>query len=80
MLPFQYIGSSLSTTFVDKWQRDLGYYMVSILHSYPLKRHFTLESTLLCVVGIFEMGRWVSSMCMLNPVLSVNDVRDPFER
>ncbi|ETL90237.1 hypothetical protein L917_11016 [Phytophthora nicotianae] len=32
----KYIGSSLSADFVDKRQRDLGYYMMSILHSCPL--------------------------------------------
>lgn len=32
----KYIGSSLSADFVDKRQRDLGYYMTSILHSCPL--------------------------------------------
>ncbi|KAG7393726.1 hypothetical protein PHYPSEUDO_004489 [Phytophthora pseudosyringae] len=40
MFPFlpskKYIGSSLSADFVDKRQRDLGYYMMSILHSCPL--------------------------------------------
>ncbi|KAF4322915.1 hypothetical protein BBO99_00003185 [Phytophthora kernoviae] len=32
----KYIGSSLSAEFVDKRQRDLGYYVMSILHSCPL--------------------------------------------
>ncbi|KAI9907776.1 hypothetical protein PsorP6_003840 [Peronosclerospora sorghi] len=32
----KYIGSSLSVDFVDKRQRDLGYYIMSILHSFPL--------------------------------------------
>ncbi|KAF1331963.1 Myosin-like protein, partial [Globisporangium splendens] len=32
----KYIGSSLSADFVDKRQRDLGYYVTSILHSCPL--------------------------------------------
>ncbi|KAG6975700.1 hypothetical protein JG688_00002120 [Phytophthora aleatoria] len=32
----KYIGSSLSADFVDKRQRDLSYYMMSILHSCPL--------------------------------------------
>ncbi|KAG7402110.1 hypothetical protein PHYBOEH_005673 [Phytophthora boehmeriae] len=32
----KYIGSSLSAEFVDKRQRDLGYYVMSILHSFPL--------------------------------------------
>ncbi|TYZ65540.1 hypothetical protein PybrP1_007717 [[Pythium] brassicae (nom. inval.)] len=32
----KYIGSSLSADFVDKRQRDLGYYVSSILHSFPL--------------------------------------------
>jgi hypothetical protein len=32
----KYIGSSLSADFVDKRQRELGYYMTSILHSCPL--------------------------------------------
>ncbi|GAB9465137.1 hypothetical protein Gpo141_00002555 [Globisporangium polare] len=32
----KYIGSSLSADFVDKRQRDLGYYVSSILHSCPL--------------------------------------------
>ncbi|CAH0493140.1 unnamed protein product [Peronospora farinosa] len=32
----KYIGSSLSADFVDKRQRDLGYYIMSILHSCPL--------------------------------------------
>ncbi|DBA00740.1 TPA: hypothetical protein N0F65_001211 [Lagenidium giganteum] len=32
----KYIGSSLSADFVDKRQRDLGYYITSILHACPL--------------------------------------------
>uniref|UniRef100_M4C263 PX domain-containing protein n=1 Tax=Hyaloperonospora arabidopsidis (strain Emoy2) TaxID=559515 RepID=M4C263_HYAAE len=32
----KYIGSSLSADFVDKRQRNLGYYIMSVLHSCPL--------------------------------------------
>ncbi|CAH0477108.1 unnamed protein product [Peronospora belbahrii] len=32
----KYIGSSLSADFVDKRQRDLGYYIMAILYSCPL--------------------------------------------
>ncbi|CEG41507.1 c14c152g7553 [Plasmopara halstedii] len=32
----KYIGSSLSADIVDKRQRDLGHYMMSILHTCPL--------------------------------------------
>ena len=42
MFPFlpskKYIGSSLSADFVDKRQRNLGYYIMSILHSCPIVR------------------------------------------
>lgn len=40
----KYIGSSLSADFVDKRQRDLGYYVSSILHSCPLVRPSSFSS------------------------------------
>ncbi|GLD95038.1 hypothetical protein PINS_up003663 [Pythium insidiosum] len=48
-------GSSLSAEFVDKRQRDLGYYISSILHSCPLDE--ILESFLEIKRHILERAR-----------------------
>ncbi|RLN51949.1 hypothetical protein BBJ29_002928 [Phytophthora kernoviae] len=52
----KYIGSSLSAEFVDKRQRDLGYYVMSILHSCPLVRnHASYDCTVWYYLTVFSL-------------------------
>ena len=68
----KYIGSSLSADIVDKRQRDLGYYMMSILHSSPLV-------WILCMLQSVVPGRvFLLTVCLSSWQLVQDEIIDSF--